>query len=298
MKSGMLSLRLDPAEHPQRRLVGAAVERAVQRGHARGDRRVRVDLGGADAAHRARRAVLLVVGVEDEQDVERVLEPRIGLVADLGHLVDHREEVARIGQLVVRINVRLALVVAERERRQRRHLGQQPDHLDVPDVVVVDLARLGIERRQRADRRQQHPHRVRVVPEALHELLDVLVHERVDRDVVDPLVELQLGRKLSVNQQVRDLEVARLLGELLDRVATVLEDPLLPVDVRNRGATRGGRHERRVVGQQAEVILVDLDVAKLRGADRPVFDRNLVLLAGSVVGDRQGLSRRHCAGAV
>ena len=104
--------------------------------------------------------------------------------------------------------------------------------------------------------------------------------------------------KLAVDQQVGDLEVARPLGELLDRVAAVLEDALLAVDVRDRGATRRGRHVGGVVGHQAEVVLVDLDVAKLGGADRPVFDRNLVLLPGSVVGDRQGLCRRRCAGAV
>ena len=56
-------------------------------------------------------------------------------------------------------------------------------------------------------------------------LLDVLVHERVDRDLVRPLVELRLRRQLAVDEQVGDLEVGRLLGELLDRIAAVLEDP-------------------------------------------------------------------------
>ena len=51
-----------------------------------------------------------------------------------------------------------------------------------------------------------------VVAEALDELLDVLVHERVDRDLVDPLVELRLGRELAVDQQVGDLH----LGAALD----------------------------------------------------------------------------------
>ena len=95
MKPGTLSLRLDPAQHPQHRLVGAAVERAVERRDARRDGRVRIDLRGADAPDGAGGAVLLVVGVEDEQHVERVLEPRVGLVLELGDLVDHREEVAR-----------------------------------------------------------------------------------------------------------------------------------------------------------------------------------------------------------
>ena len=87
--------RLDPAQHPQHRLVGAAVQRAVERGDPGRDRGVGVDVGGADRAHRVGRAVLLVVGVEDEEDVERPGEPRVGLVLRLGHLEQHREEVLR-----------------------------------------------------------------------------------------------------------------------------------------------------------------------------------------------------------
>jgi hypothetical protein len=124
-------------------LVGAAVQRAVERGDAGGDRRVGVDLRGADAAHRARRAVLLVVGVEDEEDVERALEARIGLVLELGHLVDHPEEVAGVAEVVVGVDVGLAHVVAVGERGQRRHLRDQPDDLDVADSPVVDLVGVG-----------------------------------------------------------------------------------------------------------------------------------------------------------
>ena len=47
-------------------------------------------------------------------------------------------------------------------------------------------------------------------------------------------VELRLRRQLAVDQQVRDLEVGRLLGELLDRVAAVLEDALVAVDEGDR----------------------------------------------------------------
>ena len=72
--AGRCSSVADPVEHPQHRLVGAAVQRAVERGDAGRDRGVGVDLRGADRAHRGGRAVLLVVGVEDEEDVERALE--------------------------------------------------------------------------------------------------------------------------------------------------------------------------------------------------------------------------------
>ena len=216
----------------------------------------------------------------------------IRLVLELGHLVHHREEVAGVAQVVVRIDVRLPHVVAVGERRQRRHLGHEPHDLLVADVGVLDLRRVGIERREGADRGDEHAHRVGVVAEALHERLDVLVHERVDRDLVRPRVELGLRRQLAVDQEVGDLEVGRLLRQLLDRVAAVLQHAVVAVEVGDGRATRRRVHERRVVRHQAEVVVGDLDLAQRGGADRAVLDRDLVRLARPVVRDGQRVGSR------
>ena len=69
-------------------------------------------------------------------------------------------------QVVVRIDVRHAPCVPVGEGRERRHLRDQPDRLDVAVLRVLDLVGVGIEGRERADRAEQHPHRVRVVAEA------------------------------------------------------------------------------------------------------------------------------------
>ena len=94
---------------------------------------------------------------------------------------------------------------------------------------------------------------MRVVAEALQERLDVLVHVRVVRDVVHPLVVLGLRRQLAVAQQPRDLEEGRLLGELLDRVAAIAENALVAVDERDRALARRGVHERRIVASSARI---------------------------------------------
>ena len=52
-----------------------------------------------------------------------------------------------------------------------RHLGDQPDDLLVRELGVEDVLRLGIEGGQGRRRRDQHPHRVGVVVEALQEPL-------------------------------------------------------------------------------------------------------------------------------
>ena len=236
-----------------------------------------------------------MVGVQDEQHVERLDQPLVGVELLLAHLEQHRQEVRGVAEVVVGVDERLALGVPERPGAEGRHLGDHPHDLHVPVVGVADVAGVGIERRQGPDRRHQHPHRVRVVAEALHELLDVLVHERVVGDLVHPRVVLRLRRQGAVHQQVGDLEEVGLLGQLLDGVAAVLEDPLLAVDVGDGAAARGGVDEAGVVDREPGCVLVGLDLPDVGGLDGAVGDRYVVLLPGAVVPDGQRLSR--CLGS-
>ena len=57
-----------------------------------------------------------------------------------------------------------------------------------------------------------------------------------------------LGRQFAVDQQVADLDEGRLLGELLDRVAAVAQDPGVAVDVGDGALGRGGVDEAVVEG--------------------------------------------------
>ena len=75
--------------------------------------------------------------------------------------------------------------------------------------------------------------------------------------------------------------------QLLDRVAAVEEDALVAVDERDPAAAGRGVHERRVVGHHAELVGRHLDLPQIRRADRAVLNRQLVLPARAVVGDRQ-----------
>jgi hypothetical protein len=107
--------RLDERRHVvDRPDLGASARRPRWRRRAAGRTarcapaaaRVRVGLAGADDAHRRGAAVLLVVGVQDEQHVHRPLEHRVDLVvADLPH---HVEEVRRVRQVVVGVVERQA----------------------------------------------------------------------------------------------------------------------------------------------------------------------------------------------
>ena len=145
----------------------------------------------------------------------------------------------------------------------------------------------GVEGGERAHGGEQHRHRVGVVAEALHRLLDVLVHVGVVDDHVHPVVERVLARQLAVHQQVGDLEVAGVLAQVLDRDAAVLQHARLAVDVGDRAPAGRGVRVRRVVGHEAEVVLVDLHLAEVHRLHRAVGDLHLERLAGPVVGHRQ-----------
>ena len=69
--------RSDLGEHTQRRLVGAAVGGAPQRRDPRRHARERVRLRRRRDPHRRRARVLLVVGVEDEDRLERARVHRV-----------------------------------------------------------------------------------------------------------------------------------------------------------------------------------------------------------------------------
>ena len=56
----------------------------------------------------------------------------------------------------------------------------------------------------------------------------------------------------------------------------------------------GRVHERRVVGGQSRVVAGGLDLLEVGGLDDAVLDRDLVLLARAVVGDRQGVGHGSC----
>ncbi len=92
-------------------------------------------------------------------------------------------------------------------RRQRGHLADQAAGLQPAQLQIVSVVRVGIESGERADRAQQHPHRMGVVAEALHELLDVLVHHRVNLDVVLPHLEVLAVGQFALDDQVGGFQV-------------------------------------------------------------------------------------------
>ena len=86
--------------------------------------------------------------------------------------------------------------------------------------------------------------------EGAHERTEVLPHHRAVVDVGDETVVLVLVRQFAVTQQPSDFKEVGLLAQLLDRIATIAQNRVLAVDVRDfRFACAVVRNQGRVVTQ-------------------------------------------------
>ena len=99
-----------------------------------------------------------------------------------------------------------------------------------------------------------------VVVEALHEGVELLVHHRVIRDVAIEVVELGLGREVTVEQQVGHFEKRGLLGQLFDRVPAVAQNALAAIDERDVTLATGGHAVAGVVGEVPQFLVQATDV--------------------------------------
>jgi len=72
-----------------------------------------------------------------------------------------------------------------------------------------------------------------IVAESFDEGLKLVVVMGIVHDFFSKNTQLLLGRELSVDNQEGSLKESRLFSQLLDRVASVLQDALISIDERN-----------------------------------------------------------------
>ena len=135
---------------------------------------------------------------------------RIWLVLGSAILKSMGQEVARVGEVVVGVDVGQPQAVAVGERGEGWHLGDQSHRRNMTLVLVVDIRGFRVERREGADGSLQHPHRVRVVAETVHEVLDVLVDVGVMGDLIGPRFSSSSVGAIQI-EQIGHLEVGRML---------------------------------------------------------------------------------------
>ncbi len=148
-----------------------------------------------------------MIGVQDQDAVHGAFQHRIDLILLTRRREHHVQEVARVGEIVARINKRLSDGIFVTHCRYGWHLGQQTEGGDLTVARIIDIQRVVIEGRQRAGHAAQHRHRVRVATEAMEQTGDLLVDHSVTRDGGFELVKLGLSWLLTLQQDVAHFQV-------------------------------------------------------------------------------------------
>ena len=172
------------------------------------------------------------------------------------------------------------MLVGGRDNRGQFRDDPMREYLAV--ARIVDVGRVMVERGHRGDHGGDHRHGVRVVVKALEEAQELLIDHGMAGDRGLKGVQLVLARQVAVDQQLRDLEKAGLLGQLLDRVAAIQEHPGVAVDVGDLAFRACGGHESRVVSKYALVPNEVRNVERVR-SDRTGQCVQLAGLAGGEI---------------
>mmetsp|Transcript_33784 Transcript_33784/g.41767 ORF Transcript_33784/g.41767 Transcript_33784/m.41767 type:complete len:337 (+) Transcript_33784:557-1567(+) len=284
----------DTVEHAKHSLICTTVAGTVEGGDGAGKRGVHIGLRGGHVADGGRGAVQLVLCVQDEQHFDGAHDLRVRSVVGVrGRGIHHVEEVLDVAKVLLRGDDRLADAMSVAGSSD----GGGTAH-DAVDVLVALLTRLvdvgtdvgrvslGVERGKGSHAGRHHSHRVGVVAESLDEWLETLMIGGVLEHLLGEASELLRGGELTVDEEEGGLEEVGSLSELLDGVATVLEDALLTVDERDAGDAVDGVHVSGVVGASHGTGRA-LNLGEVGGVDGTILDDELVALASTVVNDRE-----------
>src|SRR6266566_4298253 len=279
-------------EHVQYFFIGAAVERTVESSDRGGGRGIGIDVGAADAPDGVGGAVLLVVGMKDEENVESAFQGWVRPVLRFGGGKEHVQKVARIAEVVVRIDERHAQSMTIRECSDRRNLPDETIRLLLARLDAEDVFCVVIESGKRGNRGDHHAHGMGVVMKAVEKLLDAFVDESVMRDVIGPILQLRRRGQFAMQEQIRGFQIGAFFREVFDGIAAITQDAGVPIDVGNLADAGGGVVEGRVIAHHPEIFWVDFDLAEVGGTDGIVRDGDLVGFAGAVVDDGKRFAER------
>ena len=205
-----------------------------------------------------------MIDVQDQHALHRAREHRIWHPFFTRRAEGHIEEIFHIRQIVLRIHERLASSVLVRHRGNRRQLGDQAERGNLTAFGVVDVNRVVVEGRQRADHTAHHGHRVRITPEAAVEARQLFMHHGVMRHSIGECIELRFVGQITIQHEIGGFEKAACLGQLFNRIASVLEYADVAVDIRDARTAACGGHETRVIGKHARLAIERAHVDDIR----------------------------------
>ena len=276
----------DLTEHVQHRLVRAPMRRAPQRGDAGGDAGIRIGPGRPGQTHGGGGGVLLVIGMQNQNPVNRTGQHRVHFVL-LRRVAEHQlQQVFGIRQRVARHRERTPERVVIGIGPDGRHFGNQPVGGHATLLHIVDIGAVMVEGGQRADHADHDRHRVGAAHKALVKAGQLFMQQGVAADVIGERLLLLHGRQLAVEQQIADLHVIAAHRQVLNRIAAMQQNALVAVNKGNVRAAGPGGRKTGVIGQPALLRVQRFDIQKPL-AMRVRMRRQAHFFAGALIGNRK-----------
>ena len=148
-----------------------------------------------------------MIGVQDQNTVHGALEHRIDFVLFARRGEHHAQEVAGVGEVIARINKRLADRILVTHGCHGRHFGQQAIGGDFTVTRVIHVEGVVIERRQGAGDPAHNGHRVRIATERMEQTGDLLMDHGVTGHGGFEFVIFGLGWFFTVQQNVTNFKI-------------------------------------------------------------------------------------------
>ena len=231
----------DLRQHIHHPLIGPAMQWAGQGADGGRDHAIGTGQGGTRYQRGEGGGIDRMFGMQNQAGIHD-----LGMVGIRLTALEHIKKILRRGQILSRRDGIIALTDVLPHRHNDRNTGNNL-HCHAVDVVHVltdihaakTLIRW-IKHPQTGHRRLQHLHWVAAGGQALHHLTNVELDPAI---TTQQGVKLRQGHgrgKLAIQQQQGGLFKGTLCGQLLDRITTIGQDPLITID---KGDIRaGGRH--------------------------------------------------------
>lgn len=233
-------------------------------------------------AHGGSGAILLVVGVQEENEVERLRDVvvRVVLVVRLGE--HHVQEVLAVSEIALGVDERQTVFHSVRHGGDSAHFAEQ-ERGGVVKMLQILLALVGdhvrIVAADGVQKGRENRHRVRGKREpSVEEVHHALVEARVAQDFLREIAHLLARGKIAVDYQVGGFDERGVGRYDLNGDTAVAELALFPVDVRDAALARTR------VGE----ALVERDVPRSRAQCRYVH--GLVAFGSADHGEIEALS--------
>ena len=243
-------------KHINHRHIRAAMQRTPQSANPRRNGSIQIRLRRTHNTNRRRRTILLVIRVERQNQIQRLINLIFRNILPIRLTEHHVQKVAAITQTRVREHIRQTLSSTVRIRRQSTNLTHQIRRRRINRkrrVLINHSLKLTVIAKQRVHHRRQNRHGVRLRRKTVKMMFHALVNIRVLRKQHSKIQTLLNRRQLPIHQQHGRLDKIMRRTQLFNRNTAITQNPILTINIRNITLTNRRVRHARVINQMTRL---------------------------------------------